>query len=114
MEPLKIKLTYPELQLICAYCHQAEALAKNAQVRDELIVLAEYCPVIERRLVVAFRRDKRKAYPYSLPMSIGRILHRRWQLLDTITPEMRMVLGGIDYALTQRNMKPDPVKPQLF
>ena len=114
MEPLRIKLTYSELQLIGAYCHEAEKRASHPQAKEALIVLAEYCPVIERRLAAAFRRDRRKAYPYALPVSIGRILHRRWQLLDTISPEMRMVLGGIDYALTQRGLKPDPVKPEIF
>lgn len=74
MEPLRIKLTYSELQLIGAYCHEAEKRASHPQAKEELIVLAEYCPVIERRLVAAFRRDRRKAYPYALPVSIGRII----------------------------------------
>ena len=114
MEPLKIKLTYPELELIRGYCHEAEKMAHHPQAREELIVLAEFCPVIERKMVAAWRRDKHKNFTYALPVSIGRILHRRWQLLDPISPELRMILGGIDYALTQRNLKPDPVKPELF
>lgn len=113
MEPLRIKLTCHEMQLLCSYCQQAEARAYHPQAREELIILAEYCPTIERRLVAAWRRDKRKAYPYTLPVSVGRILHRRWQL-EAIAPQVRMILGGIDYALTQRGLKPDPVKPEIF
>lgn len=112
MEPLRIKLTFPDMQHLRDYLRQAEFKAFNPQAREELIVLAEHCPTIERRLVAAWRREKSKAYSYTLPLSVARILHRRWQQ-EPIRPELQIILGGIDYELTARGMKPDLSKPMI-
>ncbi len=113
MQPIKIKLTYMELVQLSAYVHAAGKKAYHPQAREELIVLAEYAPVIQKRLVASHSRDHRKPFPYSMPVSIARILHRRWQH-ECIVNDLQMVLSALDYELTRRDMKLDPVKPQMF
>lgn len=106
MQPIKIKLNYQELFKLSLYINDAGSKAYHPQAREELIVLAEYAPTIHKRLVAAHFRDRGKAYPYSLPVSVGRILHRRWQQ-EAIGAELQMVLSALDYELTRRNLKPD-------
>lgn len=114
MEPLRIKLTCAELQALTSYMRFINELARHPQAGIELIVLAEYCPTIEKRLVAAWRRDRYKAYPYTLPLSVARILHKRWQQEELMIPLLQMVLNALDYELTAQNRKPNPVKPELF
>jgi hypothetical protein len=113
MQPIKLKLTYKELYQLSLYINYNGSKAYQPQAREELIVLAEYAPTIHKRLVASNFRDHRKPYPYSLPVSVARILHRRWQQ-EPIPDELQMVLSALDYELTRRGMKLDPVKPQIF
>ena len=112
MEPIKVKLTCLELMMVRNYLTYANSKADSPQAGEEIIVLAEHLPIIERRIVAAWRRNKSKPYPYSLPLSVARILHRRWQQ-EVISDSLRMVLCGIDYELTARNMKPDTLKAMI-
>jgi hypothetical protein len=113
MEPLKIKLTYPELQALTHYLRFMVELARHPQAGLELIVLAEYSPTIEKRLITAWRRDPRKPCSYTLPLSVARILHKRWQQEELMIPLLQMVLNALDYELTAQNRKPDPVGTEL-
>lgn len=112
MEPIKVKLTCLELMMVRNYVAYANSKADSPQAGEEIIVLAEYLPIIERKIVAAWRRNKSKPYPYSLPLSVARILHRRWQQ-EAISDDLRLVLGGIDYELTARNLKPDTLKAMI-
>ena len=111
MEPIKIKLRYDHLLAVRNYLTYAQWRANNAkaQAHEELIVLAEHQPMIERRCKVLETKDHRKSYPCSFPLSVARILHRRWQH-EVISDSLRLVLGGIDLELTNREMKPDTLK----
>ncbi|TDB60071.1 hypothetical protein [Arundinibacter roseus] len=114
MEPLRIKLNLHELTDLRNYVQVAERIAQNPQAREELIVLAEFSLKLEVMYIRASRKtDKGKSYHYQIPVSVSRILHRRFQQED-ISPELQMVLCGIDYELTKRGLKPNPIKPELF
>ena len=112
--PLKIKLTYYEARQLGDYFMRAGRIAIHPQAREELMVLAEISPRFESQVVKAWRDpNKGKVFTYTIPMSVARILHRRLQQ-EVITSEMQMVLMGLDKELTRRDMKLDPVKPEIF
>ncbi|TDB69084.1 hypothetical protein [Arundinibacter roseus] len=113
MEPIKIKLTYWELVHLRDYLFQAFQIARNPQAREELIVLAEFLPKAEQQLITAGRRSRSKAYLFTLPLSVARILHRRWQQ-QPITAEMQMILNALDYELTRCGMKSATGRLQLL
>lgn len=109
MEPLKIKLTYTEVGQLRDYMHSAYWKAMNPQSLDEYLVLAEYYPRAERNFIVAGQRDRLKVYQYKMPMSVARILHRRFQQ-EPISRPLQDVLSGLDYELLRRGLKPDKNK----
>lgn len=114
MEPIKIKLRYDQLLAVRNYLAYAQWQAHNAkaQAHEELIVLAEHVPGIEKKLNQAVSRKPGKPFDYTMPLSVARILHRRWQQ-EVISDSLRMVLGGIDLELTNRGMKPDTIKHMI-
>jgi hypothetical protein len=109
MEPLKIKLTYREVGHLRDYIHSAYWKAMNPQAVDEYLVLAEYLPRAEQNLIVAGRRDPLKVYQYKMPLSVARILHRRFQQ-EPLNGPLQDVLSGLDYELLRRGLKPDVKK----
>lgn len=109
MDQLKIKLTYVEVGQLRDYMYAAYWRAMNPQAVNEYLVLAEYLPRAEQNLIVAGRRDRLKVYQYKMPVSVARILHRRFQQ-ESISRPLQDVLSGLDYELTRRGLKPDPEK----
>jgi hypothetical protein len=112
MEPLKIKLTYYEGCEISAYCFQEGIQVASPDISDECIVLAEYFEKIVTKIRWHGFRDRNKVFLYTIPVSVGRILHRRWQQ-EAYNPKRQMVLKALDYELTKRNLKPYLFKPMI-
>lgn len=115
MEPIKVKLTCHHLLTVRNYLIYAQWKADNAkaQAHEELIVLAEHVPVIEKKLNQAANRKPAKPFDYTMPLSVARILHRRWQH-EVISDSLRLVLGTIDRELTNRDKKPDTLKAMIL
>lgn len=112
MDPIKIRLTYYESSLMLAYVENAAKMAKHPQAREELYVLSEFFPSMVKQCYRYCTRKRTNPYLYTIPFSVARILHRRWQL-EKIPQELQIVLSGLDKILTNLAMKPDPMKPTL-
>ncbi|TDB64385.1 hypothetical protein [Arundinibacter roseus] len=111
MEPIKIKINSWHVQHVLHFCENAAAMANNPNAADDLIVLAEYSPKM-RTVYYSKGLKGKKLSTVSIPVSIARIIHRRWQQ-GKVTQEMQEILSAIDYELTARNLKPDPSKCRI-
>ncbi len=112
MDPIKLRLTYYEAQQLRNYVSQAARLAKHPQAQDELLVLADFELRIVQQCTTLGRRLRTNAYLYSIPVSVARLLHRRWQQ-EKILPEQQWILSGLDAELDKRNLKPDVAKARI-
>ena len=113
MEPLKLKLTFEQVERLCTYLWRLEKRARHPQAREELIVLVEFLPKAYRMEQTALHRPHGKAYQYKLPVSVARILHRRWQL-EPIEEPLQAMLLIIDQELVNRRLRPNPMMPEIF
>lgn len=113
MDPVKIKLRYEEAHELLYYLYENAAIAKNAQAEVDLIVLSEFLVPAARQDYTISKRLRTNYYQYTMPLSVARILHRRWQDQE-ISHELQMVLSCIDKELTNRGLKPDPDKPIII
>ncbi|GAB2780525.1 hypothetical protein GCM10027275_25090 [Rhabdobacter roseus] len=115
LEPAKLKLTYYEANAVFLYIQEKASKVDGPNVHDELIVLAEYYRS-GKLLSQAVRHEQRKKASlmvYTIPISIVRLLHRRWQQ-EPISILMQAALSAFDWVLTQRGLKPDPREPEIF
>ena len=104
--PVKIRLAKHEAEHLTMYVSKkSTGILKNPDVRNDLIVLAEYYT----KLYTKFRTHRMKAtnkpVVYTLPLSVVRILHHRFQK-EEITPALQNVLTTLDQELTNMDMKP--------
>ncbi|MPR36526.1 hypothetical protein [Salmonirosea aquatica] len=112
MEPIKVRLEHGEVNQILQYCIGAAGIAVLPEASLELIVLAEFREKIATQLMRNRQRNRNKVFQYTLPVSVARILHRRWQEIP-YNRERQMVLNALDHELTNRELKPDLSKPTI-
>lgn len=112
MEPIRIKLEHAEADQIVQYCIGAAGIARLPEASLELVVLAEFRDKIVTKLMQNRNKNRQKVFTYSIPISVARILHRRWQDIP-YDKDRQMVMSAIDYELTRLNLKPDPKKPMI-
>ena len=108
---IRIRLAKHEAErLVTYYFSCINGKLKDPNVRNELIVMAEY---YDKLIIKVYRHQSKlgnKPVVYQLPLSISRILHARMQVshYDTI---LQNVLSSLDQELTNMGMKPNfPVK----
>jgi len=108
---VRIRLAKHEAErLVTYYFSSFNGKLKDANVDNELIVMAEYYDKLFIKAVRHGIKPGNKPVVYQLPLSISRILHDRLQSdpWDTI---LQNVLGSLDQELTNMGMKPNiPVK----
>lgn len=108
---VRIRLVKHEAQRLIAYYHSCFTGKLNQpDVRNELIVMAEYYDKLFLKVYKHQTKSGNKSVVYQLPLSISRILHARLQAdpWDTI---LQNVLASLDQELTNMGMKPNfPVK----
>ena len=104
--PVRIRLSKHEAVHLTTYIYRkCDGILKNPDVRNDLIVLAEYYEKLYRKCRTHQLKTTNKPVLYLLPMSIARILHHRFQK-ETIHPTLQNVLNNLDQELTNLSMKP--------
>lgn len=104
--PIKLKLASYEAEAMRRYLKRMFELSFDPNVRNEVIVLAEYYPRIETLVRGKIFRPTSKISSYKIPLSVARILWARWQK-ENNGEILQMVLGKIDYELNALNKRPD-------
>lgn len=104
--PVKIRLVKHEAeQLTMFVLNKSVGILRNPEVRNDLIVLAEFSETLKSKLRIHRSKITQKPLVYTLPLSVARILHHRLQK-EEISPALQIVLANLDQELTNMNMKP--------
>jgi hypothetical protein len=80
-------------------------ILKNPEVRNDLIVLAEFSETLKKKFQTHRMKPTIKPVVYTMPLSVVRILHLRFQK-EPISPVLQMVLANLDQQLTNIEMEP--------
>ncbi|WP_254561815.1 hypothetical protein [Dyadobacter diqingensis] len=111
--PVKIRLAKHEAEQLTMYVlNKSIGILRNPDVRNDLIVLAEFSEKLQNKFRSHRQKPTNKPVVYTIPLSVARILHLRFQKED-ITPVLQWVLASLDQELVNMSMKPK-FPTQLF
>jgi len=104
--PVKIRLAKHEAEALTMYVsNKSTGILTNPEVRNDLIVLAEFYMKLSTKYRTHRMKATTKPVVYTLPLSVARILHLRFQK-EEINPALQIVLASLDQELTNMSMKP--------
>lgn len=111
--PVKIHLAKHEAEQLSLYfLHKSAGILNNPNVRNDLIILAEFVENLKKQYESHRKKLTKKPVVYTFPLSVVRILHLRFQK-EEITPVLQWVLNSLDQALLNMEMKPE-FETELF
>lgn len=106
--PIQISLYHREAEALLLFIlDQTTGFLTNPDVGNDLIVCAEYSPLLYKNCQKNRFKNSKKTYVYKMPLSVVRIIHERLQEYQ-YSMDLQSVLLKIHQILSDMEFVPTP------